>query len=331
MSCKPRTNRIGEKRMQNCGLEAEIIEYHNNRDVNIRFPDGIEIAHRRYEEFKRGSICHPNIGRYKMHMKKRIGEKHMQNCGLEAEIIGYRNSGNIDVRFPDGTIVEHRGYNKFTRGLIAHPNINQYKKQANERIGEIRMQNCGHKAEITEYRNAGDIDIEFPDGATVEHRTYTDFTTGSINHPNIDRYKRHANERIGEKHMQNCGLKAEIIGYRNSEDIDIRFPDGTIVEHKRYCKFMNKSIGHPTINAPFNNNIGKIYPKGRSKIYHTEIHGIAYIIDDTYYYFCHCPICQAHEIWTFNEIKSHKCNQKLAEERDEYIQTLKTQSNAPAT
>lgn len=256
----------------------------------------------------------------------RIGEKHIQNCGLEVEIIGYRNSKDMDVRFPDGATVEHRAYQQFTRGSINHPSIDRYKKYANKRIGEIHMQNCGLEAKIIEYRNIRDIDVKFPDESVVKHRVYVDFIKGSINHPDIDRNKKQI-KRIGEIQIQNCGLEAEIIGYRNADDIDVRFTDGTIVEHRAYCHFTNKIIGHPTIDI---RDIGKIYPKGRSKIYHTEIHGIAYVSNNIYYYFCHCPICQAHEIWTFNEIKSHKCNQKLAEERDEYIQTLKTQSNAPA-
>lgn len=252
----------------------------------------------------------------------------MQNCGLEAKIIGYRNANDIDVQFPDGAIVEHRTYAKFKKGSINHPDIERYENLEKKRISKKRMQNCGLEAEIIEYRNGHDIDVRFPDGAIVEHRDYGQFKKGSIAHPDSNRCKNHTTQHIGEKHIQNCGLEAEIIAYRNANDMDARFPDGTIAEHKHYCRFIKRSMGHPTINTHFNNNsIGKIYPQSRSKIYHTEIHGIAYILDNTYYYFCHCPMCQAHEIWTFDEIKSHKCNQELAKERDEFIQTLKTQSN----
>lgn len=198
------------------------------------------------------------------------------------------------------------------------------------RIGEKRMQNCGLEAEIIGYRKAKDMDVRFPDGTIVEHRGYHNFTKGSIDHPDNSRYKNHATQRIGETRIQNCGLEAEIIEYRNANDMDFIFPDGSKTEHKSYRNFTKKTIGHPTIYRLFCENIGKIYPKGRSKIYHTKIQGIAYVSNNTYYYFCHCPMCQAHEIWTFNEIKSHKCNQELAKERDEFIQTLKTQSNVPA-
>lgn len=318
MSRNLRKYRIGKTHMQNCGQEAKIVGYRNSQDMDVQFPDGTIVEHKKYDRFKKGSINHPNINRYK-HANERIGKKQIQNCGLEAEIIEYRSASDMDVRFPDGTTVEHRAYSDFKKGSIDHPN-----KAAN-RIGKTHIQKCGLETEIIEYRKSDDIDIRFPDGTIVEHRTYGQFKRGSINHPNINRYETRINERMSKKRTQKCGLEAEIIKYRKSTDIDIRFSDGTIVEHTRYDSFNRRKIKHPTINTHF--NIERIYPRSKSKIYHTEIHGIAYVIDNTYYYFCHCPKCQTHEIWTFNEIKSHKCNQKLAKERDKFIQTLKTQPN----
>lgn len=199
------------------------------------------------------------------------------------------------------------------------------------RIGEKHRQKCGLEVEIIAYRNNQDVNVRFTDGTIIEHRTYTDFKRGNICHPNDDRYKTQKNKRIGKKHIQNCGLEAEIIDYNNVGDITIAFPDGIIVKQKIYRNFMIGAIKHPTLNLHHNRNIGKIYPKSKSKIYHTEIHGIAYTINNTHYYFCHCPICQTHEIWTFNEIKLHTCNQKLAKERDKFIQTFKTRSNTLVT
>lgn len=251
-------NHIGEKQIQNCGLEAKIIDYRNNRDVDVQFPDRTEIKHRRYEEFRHGKICHPNIGRYEIYMKKRIGEKRMQNCGLEAKIIAYRKSTDIDIEFSDGTKVKHKDYNKFIKGKIRHPKIKLRRK---------RM--C---------------------------------------------------ERIKEKQVQNCGLEAEIIEYYGVDDMTIIFSDKIIRTKKSYSCFQQKRIGHPTINPHFCRSIGTIHPKDKSKIYHTNIQGIAYVMNNTYYYFCHCPICNAHEIWTFDEIKNHKCNHRLVKERKELAQ-----------
>ena len=54
----------------------------------------------------------------------RLGETKMMNCGMEATIIRYENSRDIDVRFEDGTVVEDRHYAQFKRGEIAHQSLN---------------------------------------------------------------------------------------------------------------------------------------------------------------------------------------------------------------
>ncbi len=34
-------NRLGEKKTMNCGLEAEIIAYRNNKSIDVRFYDDL--------------------------------------------------------------------------------------------------------------------------------------------------------------------------------------------------------------------------------------------------------------------------------------------------
>ena len=253
---------------------------------------------------------------------KRIGETRMQNCGSEAKIVGYRNTLDINVQFSDGKIVEHRGYKEFIKGHIKHPDIDRLKERANKRIGEVRMQNCGLEAKIVDYRNNMDIDVQFSDGRIVEHRSYTNFKRGGIKHPDI-----FTNKTLGKKQIQNCGLEAEIVGCRSRLDIDVQFPDGETVEHRSYDSFKHREIAHPTLFKHFSARVKKIHPSSRTKLYHTQIHGIACVTNDIYYYYCHCPICLAHEIWTFDEIKDHKCNHALVQERDELI---KARSRVPA-
>ena len=47
--------------------------------------------------------------------------------------------------------------------------------------------------------------------------------------------------------MMNCVMKATIIAYRNSQDIDVQFEDGTIVKHKRIGNFRGGHIANPNI------------------------------------------------------------------------------------
>ena len=66
----------------------------------------------------------------------RLGETRRMSCGMKATIIRYNNAHDIDVRFEDGAVVEHKEYSKFKKGGIANPNFNP-------RLGETRMVNCG--------------------------------------------------------------------------------------------------------------------------------------------------------------------------------------------
>lgn len=228
---------IGEKRMANCGMEMEIIAYRSNKDIDVRFSDGGIVKHRAYSEFFRGGISQDELKRL-----NRLGEKRMANCGMEMEIIAYRKSTDIDVKFANGQIIQHRSYKEFDLGTISPISA---KMQGKLRIGEKRVATCGMEMEIIAYRNASDIDVLFSDGAVVEHQSYNYFQKGMIKPPLSSR----ATKYIGEKSIATCGMEMEIIAYRKASDIDVRFSDGTVVEHRSYSSFQQGVIKHPLIAA----------------------------------------------------------------------------------
>ena len=115
-------NRLGETRMMSCGMKATIIRYENADDINICFEDGKVIEHKTYRAFKKGYIAHTST---KVSAEDRLGETRMMNCGMEAAIVRYGNNTDIDVCFEDGTIVEHKTYNAFEKGRIAHRSLSQ--------------------------------------------------------------------------------------------------------------------------------------------------------------------------------------------------------------
>ena len=45
----------------------------------------------------------------------------------------------------------------------------------------------------------------------------------------------------------NNGQTAKLIAYRGSEDIDIQFEDGTVVEHRQYSGFKRGTVSNPSI------------------------------------------------------------------------------------
>ena len=181
----------------------------------------------------------------------RLGETRMMNCGMEATIIQYKNAMDIDVRFEDGSVVEHKAYGNFKRGGIVNPNIRAFVK---DRLGETQMMNCGMEATIIRYESAKDMDVCFKDGAIVEHRKYDSFKRGEIANPNM---KVSAKNRLGETRMMNCGMKATIIRYGNNGDIDVRFEDRAIAKRKGYREFKKGKIANPNIKTSAENRLGE--------------------------------------------------------------------------
>ena len=233
--------RLGETNMMNCGMEATIIRYGNSKDIDVRFEDRTIAKCKMYGEFKRGNIAHPSTT-----AKARLGETRMMNCGMEATIIRYNTSKDIDVRFEDGAIAECKGYKEFKKGSIANPYIKA------SRLGETRMMNCGMKATIIRYGGVRDIDVCFKDGTVAEHKVYNAFEKGNIAHPSTT-----AKARLGETRMMKCGMEATIIRYENATDIDVRFKDGTVVKNRRYSAFKKGEIANPDIKTSAENCLGK--------------------------------------------------------------------------
>ena len=228
-------DRLGETQMMKCGMEATIIRYGNNGDIDVCFEDGAVAEYKTYESFKKGSIAHPNTT-----AEARLGETHMMNCGMEATIIRYGKYSDIDVRFEDGAVAKNKTYRAFKKGNIANTNI---KASAENRLGETRMMNCGTEATIIRYGTCADIDVRFEDGAVVEHKTYKAFKKGEIANQNIK------GSRLGETRMMSCGMKAAIIRYGSAVDIDVRFEDGKVVVHKKYNHFKRGNIAYPSATA----------------------------------------------------------------------------------
>ena len=269
-------DRLGETRTMNCGMEATIIRYGNATDIDVRFEDGAVTKHKAYKEFGNGKIANPNV-------KDRLGEARMMNCGMKATIARYNGVRDIDVRFEDGIVMEHKSYSKFKRGNIAHPSTT-----AGNRLGETRRMNCGMEATVIRYGGANDIDVRFEDGTIVKNRTYSAFKKGGIVNPNF-------NPRLGETRMMKCGMEATIIRYESNADVDVRFEDGTVVEHRRYIQFKRGEIAHRSLSL----NHG-------SKDFHGFICKQGFKDEDRTLYECICKYCDLEDVLTPQEMMKHE-------------------------
>ena len=86
-------------------------------------------------------------------------------------LIAYRNVSDVDIKFEDGTIVEHKYYQNFKEGTILYPIEN--------RIGYERIANNGLKMKIIAYRNSTDLDVELEDGCIVTNKSFSDIKKSS--------------------------------------------------------------------------------------------------------------------------------------------------------
>lgn len=237
----------------------------------------------------------------------RTGEKNKATNGMTMEIIDYKTSKNFTVKFlEDGTIVKCKSYQTFKLGTIRNPNVkmNSYGNKRNDgsdrrKYGERKYlhqrkkANNGMTMEIIEYNGKYDITVKFlEDGTIVEHALLQSFHNGGLKNPNLE-------NPTGETTIAKNGLKATIIDCNDKRNLTIQFEDGNIVT-KSYELFKKGVLKHPTLN------VRRIKTKGT--IYHTNITDKAFTHNDITHYYCDCPICKAHEIWSFEQIKNHKCN-----------------------
>lgn len=223
---------LGITKTMNCGLKATIIAYRNAKDIDVQFEDGTIREHKDTNSFKKGTIIPIQA------KNKYMGQTRTMNCGMKATIIAYRGFFDIDVQFEDGTIREHRDIKAFKKGAI----MPKPTGKKTYRIGQTRMMSCGMRATIIEYRGSKDIDIQFEDGTIRKHKAMSEFNNGKIAHTPF----RLKDYRIGQTHTMSCGMKATIIAYRKSTDIDVQFEDGHIREHKAISEFNEGQIAHPT-------------------------------------------------------------------------------------
>ena len=221
---------IGKKILQNCGMEATCIVDRGAKDIDVQFEDGFIVQHRYRYEFLRGMIQNHN-------MASCLGQTIDMNNGQKATCIRYNGYYDIDVQFEDGTIVKHTKKSYFIGGSIQNPNYDPFSC-----LGETRTMLNGQQATCIAYRRSDDIDVQFEDGTIVCQRQKASFQRGEISNPNYDPYSCE-----GETRLMNNGMNATCITYRNSEDIDVQFEDGTIVEHRMKRAFYDGAIANPNI------------------------------------------------------------------------------------
>lgn len=171
--------RIGEKHYNKQSQQyVTIIAYRSAKDLDVQFEDGAIRTGIMYSHLINGRLCHPSKLPNTV-AQERIGSKHTMNNGLQATIIAYRKSDDIDVQFDDGAIRYGVTYDHFKDGKIGHPSTLRG-HGAETRLGEEKTMNCGLQAKVIAYRQAHDIDVQFSTGEIRQNVDYYNFKTGRL-------------------------------------------------------------------------------------------------------------------------------------------------------
>lgn len=251
--------RVGLVNTMNCGLRAQVIQYNSAKSVIVIFEDGSK-CETTWSEFKLGQVGHAlskkasSQRRIEKMREKRLGEEVLQKCGQKAKIIEYRGGTDIDILFEDGSIRTGVRYGDFHLGRIGNINVSKVGKVASERgqserVNQVVVQKSGMKAWVIEYNSSKDCTIQFEDGNIRRHVVYQTFLAGqlsSIKHEGYDKESIEAKckERVGLVKMQSCGLRAKILRYGSTKDVDVVFEDGSR-KNTYWGSFERGTIGHP--------------------------------------------------------------------------------------
>lgn len=173
---------IGQRRKMHNGMFATVIAYRDFKDIDVEFEDGTIVEHTRRDLFNNGYIKNPNLLHPKLEStrSRRLGQTKEMHNGMNATIIEYRNSKDIDVKFEDGTIVMHTVTSMFDNACIANPNLIESKQE--KYVGLSKKLNNGMKVTIITYRKYTDIDVQFEDG-TIVRTSMSSFNKGYIRKP----------------------------------------------------------------------------------------------------------------------------------------------------
>lgn len=248
----------------NCGMRATIIEYKNKKDITVQFEDGTIIEHKYYKNFRDGIIAHPKISPcgqksinghiiiwylskigFQEYILKNFKElKHDRiklqcyNSNLKVAIEydcknWHTAKKHIDADIKKNQLCKEAGITLIRVREPGLPEMNDCENIILDTTG-LFSQNLEEVLNILIYRMNTFVDVNFE---RDKESIVEDFA------------QRHHSSRVGEMSVATSGEMMKIIAYRKSNDIDIKFEDGTVVMHKSYDAFKEGSISKFTDRA----------------------------------------------------------------------------------
>ena len=267
-----REERIGEKKVMNNGLTAEVIEYRGSHDMDILFEDGGKRTGVSWRDFCIGNIAHPtihggNVSQNELVLRfylESLGfvripqrSKRSDRVGLEGkELDLYNDKLKIAIEY-DGEYShtknkDDEGKNKIVEKLgiklyrFREPGCSGVSGR-NYILEDSRFMSasleCCLKSFVRDVLKKDDKFINFEKDKRTIKEYVSRFSTGSVAVPSC-----YARNHIGDKKIQNRGNEeAEIIEVKDANHITVKFKDGTIVKDRKYEDFIHGAIGKPGI------------------------------------------------------------------------------------
>ncbi len=288
ISKEQKLNRLHQRLLQKNGHYAEVIRYTDSEHITLLW-DNKAVSTSAYKRFRDGRVSYKTSD-----ISRCIGDKKKQKNGHIAEIIKGPMSGNISVRFEDGTIVGNTTFWQWEQGNISYPA--KYEETRKHHVGRQEMQKNGYVYVIDYVEHTNKVHGHFLDGKNTKTITSIKaFNMGVIPHPDGDEEQiRQKKERLGSGLIQSNGLTLTIDRYRTSQDCGGYFEDGTRVEKFKYYKASTGHVGHPTLSSfGHGTYMGfKTFP--------------AFTEDKTVYYTCRCNKCGLEDILTPRQMAEHR-------------------------
>lgn len=246
-----REERIGEKKVMNNGLTAEVIEYRGSHDMDILFEDGGKRTGVSWRDFCIGSIAHPTIPGGNVSQNELVLRFYLESLGFVRIPQRSKRSDRVGLEGKELDLyndklkiaIEYDGEYSHTKNKD-----DEGKNKIVEKLGiklyRFREPGCsGVSGRNYILEDANHITVKFKDGTIVKDRKYEDFIHGAIGKPGIPQLRRTLkNERLWTEKIMRNGMKAKIVRYGSANDIDIKFSNGTIVMHKTYANFCSGSV-----------------------------------------------------------------------------------------
>lgn len=255
-----REERIGEKKVMNNGLTAEVIEYRGSHDMDILFEDGGKRTGVSWRDFCIGSIAHPTIPGGNVSQNELVLRFYLESLGFVRIPQRSKRSDRVGLEGKELDL-----YNDKLKIAIEYDGEYSHTKNKDDEGKNKIVEKLGIK--LYRFREPGCSGVSGRNYILEDSRFMSaslecclksfvrDVLKKDDKFINFEKDKRTIKEYVSnnkrvmihlyEKKKMNNGMVAEIIKMSSCRNITVQFEDGEIVYHKCYQSFVKGNISHP--------------------------------------------------------------------------------------